>query len=152
MTGIEAVSHSIRSHHWLYPAIQIAHLWGVVVVAGAAVLFDLRVLGVFRATTLDALARQLLPWCLIGLMILAPAGMVLFAADPLTLLSNRAFRLKMLLLFAITINALVFHFGPAGNSLAPGSTESSGVARFQALVSLTLWFAVIALGRLIAYV
>lgn len=152
MTGAESLSHAIRASTWLYPAAEIVHLWGIVLVAGAAVLFDLRVLGVIRAATLPTLARQLLPWCFLGLLILVPAGMTLFAADPFALLGNRAFRIKMLLLMILAVNALAFHLGPAGRSLAPDATAPSALARVHASLSLGLWLGVIACGRLIAYV
>lgn len=155
MTGVtpaEAISHAIRAHPYLYPAAEVVHLWGVVLVAGASVLFDLRVLGLVRAASVAIVGRQLLPWSLLGLLLVVPAGSVLFASDPFALVGNAAFRIKFLLLTAIAFNAVAFHLGPSRRALAPESAGVPGVARIQALLSLGLWFGVVACGRLIAYV
>jgi hypothetical protein len=151
-TPADAISHAIRSNVYLYPAAEVVHLWGILLVAGAAVLFDLRVLGLIRAAPVAVLARQLLPWSLIGLLLVVPAGLVLFAADPFTLLGNTAFRIKFLLLATLAFNAVAFHLGPARAAIVPTSSGVPGIAQAQALLSLCLWLAVVACGRFIAYV
>jgi hypothetical protein len=60
------------------------------------------------------------------------------------LLANRAFTLKMLLLFAAACNAAFFH--------ARGSLQRLDcVARLLIVSSTLIWLAVIACGRWIAY-
>lgn len=152
MTGAEALSQAIRSHPWLYPAAETVHLWGMALVAGSAILFDLRVLGVSRGATVPAAARLLLPFSLLGLLLVVPAGMTLFAADPFATLANAGFRLKMLLLCAAAANAVAFHLGPAGAALKPDAAAVPGIARAQSALSLLLWLGIIAAGRSIAYV
>lgn len=151
MTGAEALSQAIRGHPWLYPAAETVHLWGMMLVAGSAVLFDLRVLGVSRAATVGTAARLLLPWSLAGLLLVVPAGMTLFAADPFAILGNPAFRLKMLLLCVVAANAVAFHLGPSSAALRADTAAVPAVARLQAGLSLLLWLAIVACGRMIAY-
>jgi hypothetical protein len=68
----------------------------------------------------------------------------MFATQPQELLANRAFVLKMGLLFLAGLNAAIFH--------ARGSLDRlDSVARAQTLASLALWVAAIACGRWIAY-
>lgn len=152
MTPAESISQAVRGHPWLYPAAEVVHLWGILLVAGPALLFDLRVLNANRTVPIAQLAKQLLPWTGLGLLIAVPAGLVLFAADALALLGNPAFRVKFLLLSLAAANAVAFHLGPARAALAPGITRAPGIARLQCGVSLLLWLAIVASGRMIAYV
>lgn len=152
MTPADAIAHAVRGHPWLYPAAEVAHLWGIVLIVGAAILFDLRVLNANRTVPIPQLARQLLPWCLLGLMVAVPAGLTLFAADAVALMGNPVFRVKFVLLSLAATNALAFHLGPARAALAPGTTDAPAVARLQSALSLLLWLAIVASGRLIAYV
>ena len=65
--------------------------------------------------------------------------------QPGDLLANRAFTLKMLLLFVAGSNAAMFH---ARQSL----DKMDRAARLHMIVSTVVWVAIIALGRWIAYV
>ena len=67
------------------------------------------------------LARVLLPWSLVGLVIAVPAGLVLFASDSTALLSNPAFRLKLLLLLLAGSNAVTLHASGALRSVGTGA-------------------------------
>lgn len=42
-------AQAMREWLWLYPAIEIAHITGIVLLVGAAAMFDLRLLGMSRA-------------------------------------------------------------------------------------------------------
>lgn len=124
---------------WLYPVVEIVHIVGFTVLVGAVAMFDLRVLGWGRALPVDALARHLLPWSWLGLLLIVPSGVLMFSTQP-ELLDNPVFQLKLALVGAAGINALAFH---RGRWRTP---------RLHAALSLLLWIAVIACGRLLAYV
>jgi len=151
VTPAEALSQAIHATGWLLPAAGIAHLWSILLVAGAAVLFDLRVLGLTQAAPVRAVARQLLPWSLVGVVVAVPAGLTLVAGRPEEVLAHPAFVAKMALLSLIALNALVFHLGPASAALAPDARSVPTLARFQALVSLSLWLAVLACARAVGH-
>jgi len=143
-------AQAMREHPWLYPAVETLHIVGFAVLVGAVAMFDLRVLGFGRALPVRALARHLLPWSAGSMLLIVPTGLLLFVADPLALLANRMFILKLALIAVAGLNALAFHAGPyrdADQWLA----RAPGRAILHALLSLTLWIAVIACGRLIAY-
>ncbi len=40
----------VRQSLWLYPAIEIIHITGIVLVAGGAIFFDLRLLGMSKSS------------------------------------------------------------------------------------------------------
>ncbi len=144
------LARALREHAWLYPAVETLHILGFSVLVGAVAMFDLRVLGFGRQLPVRALARHLLPWSAGSMLLVVPTGLLLFLADPLALLANRLFLLKLGLIAVAGLNALAFHAGPyrAADSWA-GRAPPRAV--LHALLSLGVWIAVIACGRLLAY-
>jgi len=148
----------LRESSWLYPLIQVAHIFGFIVLAGAAILFDLRVLGASstRAGTMvdvRALGLHLLPWSVLAALLVVPSGVLMFAVDAGELIGNRAFVIKLCLLSLAAGNAVAFH-GGAGRGWA-GWTAQTGVpsgARLHAALSIALGLAIVTCGRMIAYV
>ena len=141
---------ALREHPWLYPIVETLHILGFAVLVGAVAMFDLRVLGFGRQLPVKALARHLLPWSAGSMLLVVPTGLLLFIADPVALLANRVFLLKLGLILVAGINALAFHAGPYRHADA-WTGHGPPVAVLQAVLSLALWIAVITAGRLIAY-
>ena len=79
-----------------------------------------------------------------------PSGVLLVSTQP-ELLDNRAFLLKLALIVAAGGNALAFHIGP-WRAVTRWPARAPLRARLHAALSLLLWVAVIACGRLLAYV
>ncbi len=149
-TPAEAIAHAINGSSWLYPAANVAHVLGIVLVVGPVLAFDFRLLGLTRAGDVRDLARVLLPWSLAGLVIAVPAGLVLFASDSTALLSNPAFRLKLLLLLLAGSNAVTLHASGALRSVGMGGIPLR--PKLHAALSVLLWLSIVACGRMIAYV
>lgn len=135
---------ALKSHLWAYPALEMVHISGIALLLGNLVLLELRVFGMGAALPVRDLARLSLGLALSGFVIAAASGLLMFASQPAELLANRAFTLKMLLLFTAACNAAWFH--------GRGSLEKLDVwARVQMAVSTLIWLAVLACGRWIAY-
>ncbi|MDI1267681.1 MAG: hypothetical protein PSV40_01065 [Polaromonas sp.] len=135
---------ALRSHLWAYPALEMVHISGIALLLGNLVLLELRVFGLGAALPVRDLARLSLGLALSGFVIAAASGLLMFASQPAELLANRAFTLKMLLLFTAACNAAWFH--------GRGSLDKLDVwARVQMAVSTLIWLAVLACGRWIAY-
>ena len=134
----------LQSHPWAYPVLEIVHIGGIALLLGNLVLLELRVFGRGALLPVQPLARLALGTALTGFSLAAASGLLMFASQPGELLANRAFTLKMLLLFAAGCNAAWFH---GRRSLARMDTA----ARLQMAVSTVLWLAVLACGRWIAY-
>lgn len=147
------LAEAMRDSPWLYPIVEIAHIAGFCILVGSVAMFDLRVLGWGRALPVSALGRHLLPWSLASLALVVPAGLLMFSTQPQAFLANPVFLLKLTLIAAAGTNALLFHTG-VYRSIATWETGQPAppLARFQALLSLLLWLAVICCGRLLAYV
>ncbi|WP_341911292.1 hypothetical protein [Polaromonas sp. YR568] len=135
---------ALKSHLWAYPALEMVHISGIALLLGNLVLLELRVFGWGAALPVRDLARLSLGLALSGFAIAAASGLLMFASQPDELLANRAFTLKMLLLFTAGCNAAWFH--------GRGSLDKLDVwARVQMVVSTLIWLAVLACGRWIAY-
>ena len=148
-----AIAPAVRESSWLYPAVEYAHILGFVLLVGAAVMFDLRLLGLSRSVPVSALAAHLLPWARLGLLLAAATGALMFASDATATAANPAFRLKLLLVGAGVLNAWAFHRGPFRSVCSWDSGVRAPVsARLAAILSLAIWLAALAAGRLIAYV
>ena len=135
----------IGSSPWLYPALEVVHLFGVALLVGNLVAFESRVLGWSRELPVRALARLSLVLALCGFGLVALSGLTMFAAHPGEMLANRAFVLKMGLVMAAGVNAAIFHARDGLNKL-------DAVARAQTLASLGIWIGAMICGRWIAYV
>lgn len=146
------LSHAMRSSLWLYPIVEIFHIVGFVTLVGTVAMFDLRVLGFSRSLPVQALGRHLLRWSVASLVLVIPAGLMMFSAHPHDFVNNRVFQIKLTLIAAAAINAILFHTGvyrsvAEWNKDVPAPTLAKG----QAIGSLAIWIGVISCGRLLAY-
>ena len=142
----------MRQSQWLYPIVEIVHIVGFVTLVGSVAMFDLRLLGLSPKLPVADLARHLLRWSLWSLVLIIPTGFAMFAAHATEFADNTAFRLKLALLVAAALNAILFHRA-SFRSVADWNTKVTPPAssRVAATVSLSIWLAVICCGRLIAY-
>ena len=149
---LSGLGEAMRRSLWMYPIVEIFHILGFVILVGAAVMFDLRVLGMGRGLSLSALARHLLRWSWAGLALVVPAGIMMFSAHATEFANNPAFLLKLGLIALAGANVAFFHLGPYRLAHVWGDAgPAPGAARAAAALSIAIWIAVIACGRLIAY-
>jgi hypothetical protein len=142
----------MRASLWMYPIVEIIHIIGFTILVGSVAMFDLRVLGMSKDVPVTSMARHLLRWSLLSLLLIVPAGLMMFSAHPGDFISNRVFLLKLTLIAAAGINAAMFHTGVyQGVASWNTGTSAPGPAKVQALLSLAIWFSVISCGRLLAY-
>ncbi len=155
LTWLEAtpLAGVMRQSPWSYPLVETAHILGFILLIGAAAMFDLRLLGWTPRLPVVDVARHLLPWSHVGLVVVVISGALLFAADPVALWFNSVFRAKLVLIVVAGLNAAAFHAWPfrsvmTWNRFAPPPWP----ARAAAATSLMLWITIAALGRMIAYI
>lgn len=147
-----SLASAMREWLWLYPIVEILHIIGLAVLVGAAVLFDLRLLGVSRILPVTALAAHLLPWARASLLFIVPSGLMMFTAHATEFATNPAFQLKLALLAAASANAIAFHLRTFRTVAAwDRGTPAPPAAKVAAILSLLLWSGVIICGRLLAY-
>ncbi len=131
---------------------ETVHLVGIALLVGSIVVLDLRLLGLSRSLPVRRLAGHILPWTIGSFALILPSGLALFVAHATDLIGNPVFALKICLIFAAGINAAVFHAAVLRGAVAWDVDAVPPVAaRACAALSLALWLAVIACGRLLAY-
>lgn len=147
-----ALAVAMRQELWLYPSVEILHILGFVMLVGSIAVLDLRLLGLSRQVPVRGLARHVLPWALGALMVIVPTGLMMFLAHATDFVTNRAFLVKLSLIFAAGINAAAFHVGAYRNvDQWDTGAATPALAKVHALLSLFIWTGVIACGRLLAY-
>jgi hypothetical protein len=145
---------TIRESLWLFPVIETVHIFGIILLVGATSILDLRLMGLsFRDESVSLLAGRFIPWALAGFIIQVVTGFLLFSSEATKMQGNLGFRIKMLLILIAGINALVFH-SVAYKSVGKWDRDPVGPlsARAAGLISILLWFGIVAAGRWIAYV
>lgn len=140
----------MRGSGGAYAAANLLHLLGLTLLLGCMILLDLRLLGAGRALPLPQVSRALTPVAAAGLVLQLGSGVALFAADAGPLLANRLMQVKLLMIAIGVANALLFRM-LWSQRLAGWDRDPPSWGRAQAAVSLLLWLAVAAAGRLIAY-
>lgn len=147
-----ALAEAMRTGLWTYPIVEIVHIIGFVLLVGSVAMFDLRLLGLGRALSVQALGRHLLRWTLLSLLLVVPAGLLMFSAHPSDFINNPVFLFKLSLILIAGLNALAFHRRVyRGAEDWDVGVEPPPAAKLHALLSLILWMAVISCGRLLAY-
>jgi hypothetical protein len=144
---------SIRESAYAYGLIEGSHVLGLALSVGTVIWFDLRLMGVaLRREPVSLVFAQLRPWILFGFAIMFITGGVLFAARASEAFSSVYFRLKMLLLVLAGVNVVVFHSTiDRRRDQWDAAPHPPLEVRVAGGVSLLLWFAIIAAGRVMAY-
>lgn len=142
---------AIRRSAWLYPGLEIVHIAGIVLLVGPAFMFDLRLLGFAKNLPVSGLAHHLLSWSRRALLLVVPSGLLLFITNAVTLGNDPVFWTKILLILTAGLNALVFHRYTFRKDVPGEKTILPMGAKVAAIVSILVWLAVIACGRLLAY-
>jgi hypothetical protein len=153
---VEWMANLVSAWSWLWPIAEMLHFVGLALLVGVTGLFDLRLLGVAKNVPAAALHR-FMPWALVGFGLCAVTGFLFVGGNPfeqpLSLLNNLAFQMKMLFVLLAGVNAAAFSVTPlhrAVDRLQPGEMAPMG-ARAIGAASLALWVGVIYFGRLIPW-
>jgi hypothetical protein len=141
-----------RNVFWLFPAAEIVHFFGLCLLMGAMLLIDLRLLGFARIVSIKQV-MAFIPFAALGLVLNTLSGIVFLCTYPENYWPSTAFRFKMLALVIGATNALWFKWVEAPRiELLTDDANADRRVKVVALLSLAVWFVVIALGRLLPYV
>jgi hypothetical protein len=136
-----------------FPYIEAAHVLGLALSVGTVVWFDLRLLGAtMRTRSVSEVFRNLKGWMLAGFSLMFVTGALLFTAHAAKAYANGYFRVKLALIVLAGVNTAVYHLTIDRSRAEWGDAPRPPLgARAAGLISLVLWFSVIAAGRIFAY-
>lgn len=143
-----AGSLTIRESLLLYPIIETTHVLSMGLFLGMIITLDLRLIGLtFRSVPVREIAKQFLPWALLGFTLMIISGVLLVYSDPIKAYDNIFFKVKIALIGLAGLNAAVFHIY---EQVSNWSRESIKY-RLAGGISLVLWVLILTCGRLMAY-
>jgi hypothetical protein len=146
-------STELHESLYAYTWIETAHVIGITLFVGTIAMVDLRLLGAaWRAVPISQMTSRILPWTVAGFVLMFMTGVLLFYAIPVRSWHSVWFRAKLLLLLVAAINIWVYHHRVQRNRALWDSAPSPPLTtRACAAISLSVWLAVIVVGRMIAY-
>ena len=141
------LSHFMDRYEWVFPVVQSLHFIGFAMSIGTIAIVDLRLLGLgMRRQAPAELAADLAPWTLAGIAVMLTTGPLMFSTDAVAYHFNPSFQFKMVCLML----ALLFYFTLHRRAVRPEAPPLA--AKLAAATSLLLWTAVVAGGRMIAFI
>ena len=138
---------------WIYPAVNLLHLFGIAALFGGAAIIDLRLLGMWRRASLPAITEAAVPVSAAGLALAVPTGVVLLATKSTEYVGNPYLLIKFGAIFVGLANVALLNLSPAWNARRERDLEIHERRRLAVFggISLAAWTAAVAAGRLIAY-
>ena len=158
-TWLSETSWSVDLHESeiAYSVIESLHVWTLCLFFGLMMMVDLRLLGwTMRSVPVSDVLDRVLPWAIVGFVLMVISGTLLVLAIPLRSYQNLFFRGKMIMLVVAGVNAWIFHYRVypkiVGKSAEKGAYGIPPKAiRVAGGLSLGLWIAIVFCGRMIAY-
>ncbi len=148
-----ALSIYMRESLWGYPIALTLHAIGMGLLVGVVSIMCLRVLGMFRQIPFSGLQKWF-PVILVGFLVNLCSGTLLYLSDPVNLIKNAAFDVKIILVFIGLILLLVMKATPAFKNITNMEPTAIGgsSAKTVAIISLIVWISAITAGRLTGYI
>ncbi|NGQ89595.1 DUF2214 domain-containing protein [Rhodobacter sp. HX-7-19] len=145
-----ALSTLLRRSATAYLLVNASHILGIALLIGAILPLDLRLAGAFPRTALPAIAPLLRGMALAGLTLALLTGAALFATNPAEYATNPAFRIKLALLAAALLNAVLVTRSRAWAQVLSGAQPPPAL-RLMAAASALLWLSILLAGRWIGF-
>jgi hypothetical protein len=147
-----AWSMALHESEIAYSIIESVHVWSLILFFGLVIIFDLRLLGwAFQKVPVSEFSWRLLPWTVLGFVLMVISGVLLVYAIPVRSYQNLFFRFKLILLLLAGINVLIFHSRYPGITKWDNDAKPPRPVRIAGAMSLVLWIGIVVSGRMIAY-
>jgi len=133
----------------MFPTIETLHVLATVIVVGSVTMLDLRLLNLaYRDRSIREVHEDVLPWTWSSFAVAAIAGSLLFTSSATKYYHNFTFRMKMLFLLLVGINAAFFELRTYRRVMDwDRETRIPLAAKMAGAVGLLLWIGVVAFGR-----
>ena len=138
---------------WIYPVVNLLHIFGIAALFGGAAIIDLRLLGVWRGVSLAAISQAAVPVSAAGFGLAVMTGLPLLATKSTEYIGNPYLPIKFCAILVGVINVALLNLSPAWKARRERELESHERRRLAVFggVSLAAWVTALAAGRLIAY-
>lgn len=144
------VAAFFRSSTAGYATLNAAHIFSLALLVGSIVALDLRILGLFRGTPLDAMAVPLSRIAAMGVVLAMTSGFLLFSVRPVAYAQNPAFLIKVSLVVLGIGNALNLRTKRGWRDALAGEPIADSV-RAAAFRSIVIWMSAVLAGRWIGF-
>ncbi len=143
------IGNVIRESTYIFPVVEVFHLFGLTLLLGTLTITDLRMLGVgMRRQSVAEVATQLAPWSIWGAVVTIISGILLFLSEAMKCYDNAAFPWKMWFLLA----GILLYLLVQRRITRPGANTNPALLKTVAVLSLVFWYGVAVAGRAIAFV
>jgi len=143
------ISLIIRNSTYIFPVVEVLHLFGLTLLLGTVTVVDMRILGFgMRRQSVSDLASALTPWSVGAAIVTIVSGILLFLSEAMKCYGNSAFPYKMWLL----LGGIILYFLTQRRLTSPASRMNPALLKVIAVLSLILWYGVAIAGRAIAFV
>ena len=142
-----ALAQALRASRWGYAAVNAAHIFAIALLVGSVVPLNLRLLGVWRSISREAVVRVLAPVAASGLVLALVTGPLLFAVRARDYSGVGFLQLKLVFIAVGVLSALAlcrthgFLLKDAPRARLAG----------HAVLSTVCWLGALVCGRLIAF-
>ena len=137
----------VTSSPFIWPTLECIHFVSLCVLMGSLLIIDLRLIGFYRERCGPMIAL-LIRLSLLAFAVNLSTGLLFFAGNTYKYVGNPAFEIKLVLILAAGINALVYRFRL---SHLVESEDVSWESIGAGYLSLALWSGVIVCGRMITF-
>jgi hypothetical protein len=144
---------AVAESQWLFPSLETIHVLALAVVVGSIAMVDLRLLGFSSSrVSVTRLSRDTLPFTWAAFAIAVLSGGALFVSNATTYIQAWPMLIKLGLIVVAGANMLLFHHFVYRSVDSWDHGNAPTAAKIAGGLSLIFWFAVVALGRWIAFV
>jgi hypothetical protein len=139
---------------WTYAWLNLAHILGIGTLLGTVLVLDLRLLGAWRSIPVAVVARPAVPLAAAGFALAVVSGATMITVNAVGYAGNPFLYAKLPLIGLALVNVLAtqrlaaWQRARAGD---PPGPHDAGQLAVAGGLSLILWLAVIACGRMIGY-
>ncbi len=142
-----ALAQALRSSRWAYAGVNAAHILAIALLVGAVIPLNLRLLGVWRGVSREAVARVLAPVAASGLALALLTGPLLFSVRAREYSAVGFLQAKLVLIAVGVLSALALC--RAHGLLLKDAPRARLTG--HAVLSTVCWLGALICGRLIAF-
>lgn len=138
---------------WSYGIINLIHILGIVMLFGAILLLDLRLLGAWRSVPLASISRPATTMAMIGFVVAVCSGLPMLAVKSSDYIGNPFLLIKFPAIALALVNVWLVHRSPAWAAHRVRDLTAREQMRLAVggALSLTFWLTAITAGRMIGY-